>query len=156
MCCGDKSNPIPPFRRALIEFAAFVLGAWMVVLVRVYNEYDAQDFGAQAVVLFCSLPAYFCSVLLRYMSVADVFVIATKPRHSKFMMALGSYLISGIVAIALGSLWFLRYLYPAQDSGWDDDMPNTMMGFMDNFPNEENSSGEAKVKKCTVVLVLYN
>ena len=48
---------------------------------------------SQAVVLFCALPAYFCSVLLRYMSVADVFVIATKPRHSKFMMALGSYLI---------------------------------------------------------------
>ena len=93
MFCGDKSNPISPLRRSLIEFTSFVLGAWMAVLFRVYNEYDAQDLGAQAVVLYCALPAYFCSVLLRYMSVADVFVIATKPRHSKFMMALGSYLI---------------------------------------------------------------
>ena len=32
----------------------------------------------------------------------------------KFMMALGSYLIHGIIAALVGSVLFLRYLYPAQ------------------------------------------
>ena len=49
MCCGDKSNPISPFRRALIELASTICGAWMIVLFRVYEEYlSGDDFGARA------------------------------------------------------------------------------------------------------------
>ena len=134
----DKTNPIGPFRRILIEVSMFIVGLWMVMLFQLQDRTGvyidlAEPELLKALALFSVLPAAIIGSFLWYCAVADVFILAPKPRLSNILMASGSYLVSALVAFAMSSLFVLRYLYiPEKNlSGAPGDFMSSSFGFLD-------------------------